>query len=136
MPRLGNELKEKGLKKALMEINRLDLISKFKRSNLELEILEFVKANYQGEIIPKMAITDTVYDMWHSLEDKAWSLADFLEDKGIPIASFCEDKGISPLILLSVVVVAIILLLAVLGGAGLRPCFPRPSVGCRTGARL
>ncbi len=43
-----------------------------------------------------MAITDTLSDVWHSLEDKTWGLADFLEDKGIPISSFCEDKGISP----------------------------------------
>jgi hypothetical protein len=65
-----------------------------------------------------MAITDTLTDIWHNVEDKAWSLADFMEDKGIPIASFCEDKGISPLFIFLGILVAIIILLAVFGGAG------------------
>lgn len=57
-------------------------------------------------------------DIWHSLEDTTWSLADFLEDKGIPIATFCEERGISPLILFLGMIVAVVLLFAILGGAG------------------
>jgi len=58
-----------------------------------------------------------IADIWHSVEDKAWSLADFLEDKGIPIATFCEDKGLSPTMLFGGILVLIVLLL-VLSGAG------------------
>ena len=65
-----------------------------------------------------MAITDTLADIWHGLEDKAWSLADFLEDKGIPIASFCQDKGVSPIFVFGGVLIAIILILALVSGAG------------------
>ena len=64
-----------------------------------------------------MAITDTLSDIWHGLEDKAWSVADFLEDKGIPLASFCQSKGISPLILFIGIILLIIVLFALLGGA-------------------
>ncbi len=65
-----------------------------------------------------MAITDTLADVWHAFEDRAWSLADFLEDKGVPLASFCEDKGVSPLLLfLGILIVIIIILAMVSGGA-------------------
>ena len=72
----------------------------------------------EGEINPKMAITDTLSDMWHGLEDKAWGLADFLEDKGIPMSSFCESKGISPLLLFLAIILAIIVILAFVSGGG------------------
>ncbi len=65
-----------------------------------------------------MAITDTLADIWHGLEDKAWGLADFLEDKGIPIASFCQDKGISPVFVFGGILIALILILALVSGAG------------------
>jgi len=65
-----------------------------------------------------MAITDTLSDIWHGLEDKAWSLADFLEDKGIPLSSFCESKGINPLLLFLLIIVAIILLIVFVSGIG------------------
>lgn len=65
-----------------------------------------------------MAIADTLSDMWHSLEDKAWSLADFLEDKGIPLSTFCESKGISPLLLFLGILIAIVLILALVSGGG------------------
>jgi|GEM_PF-1928334 len=65
-----------------------------------------------------MAITDTLSDMWHGLEDRAWSLADFLEDKGIPLSSFCEGKGISPLLLFLGIIVALIIILAFVSGGG------------------
>ena len=65
-----------------------------------------------------MTLTDTLSDMWHTLEDQAWSLADFLEDKGIPLASFCEDKSISPLLLFLGIIVALIIILMLVSGGG------------------
>lgn len=76
----------------------------------------------QGEIrgrrFPKMAITDTLSDIWHGLEDKAWSVADFLEDRGIPVSGFCESKGISPLLLFLGILIAIVVILSIFSGAG------------------
>lgn len=65
-----------------------------------------------------MAVQDTLTDLYHNLEDKAWNAADFLEDRGVPIASFCESKGINPLILFLVALIAVVVLLSVMGGAG------------------
>ncbi len=52
-----------------------------------------------------------------SISDKAWSLAEWLEAKGLPLASFCDKHNINPLLLFSIVLVAVVLLLMLTFGA-------------------